>query len=78
MPKKQVKLRSSRKPSPRPKRAPRGNRQKEEAAFVNSLIAHSQAVVVGPGDKLPPGATHELVKDDRGTLKAVRKRFSAL
>jgi hypothetical protein len=46
--------------------------------FIQSLVAHGQAVKVNPGEKLPPGATHELVEDEDGSVRVVRKRFSAL
>jgi hypothetical protein len=50
----------------------------EADAFTRSLIAHGQAAKPGPGGKLPPGATHELVEDEDGRVRAVRRRFSAL
>lgn len=78
-------------PKARPKRRPtrthvrsstpkRANRRKpsEEEAFTKSLIAHGQAVKLPPGGTLPPGATHELVENDKGEVRAVRRRFSIL
>ena len=50
----------------------------EEDAFVRSLIAHGQAAKRGPDGSLPPGATHELIEDEHGRLRAVRRKFSAL
>jgi hypothetical protein len=50
----------------------------DEAAYTQSLIEHGQAVKLPAGGTLPPGATHELVEDDQGQLRAVRRRFSAL
>ena len=50
----------------------------DEDAFTRSLVVHGQAAKAGPDGKLPPGATHELVEDDQGQVKAVRRRFSAL
>ena len=75
MPRKRVKPAAPRKPRTPKKRS--ASKRAEEAAFVASLVAHGQAVRVPPGGKLPPGATHELVKDDKGEPKVVRKRFSA-
>lgn len=49
--------------------------KEEEAAYLETLIKTGQAVPVS-GGKLPPGATHALVKDDVGGVKAVRRRFS--
>ena len=49
----------------------------EEAAFTRSLVVHDQAAKPLPDGSLPRGATHELVKDDKGELKPVRRRFSA-
>jgi hypothetical protein len=63
--------RKATKRSSRPKTA-------EEQAFIDSLVAHGQAVSVPAGGKLPPGATHELVEDEHGEVRAVRRRFSAL
>ncbi len=47
----------------------------DEAAYLEMLVKTGQAVPVGTG-KLPAGATHVLVPDDRGQVKAVRRRFS--
>ena len=63
------------------KNTPTRSRRKkttDEAAFTGSLVAHGQAAKAGPDGKLPPGATHELVEDEKGQMKAVRRRFSAL
>lgn len=49
--------------------------KKEEAAYLETLIKTGQAAPVS-GGKLPPGATHALVKDEEGGVKAVRRRFS--
>jgi hypothetical protein len=48
----------------------------EETAFLESLIVHGQAARARPDGTLPPGATHELVEDARGDVRAVRRRFS--
>ena len=50
----------------------------DETAFLESLIVHGQAVRARPDGTLPPGATHELVEDARGEVRAVRRRFSVL
>ena len=77
MPKKRNKPASSRKSRRQsPKRPPVTHRD-EEANFVRSLVEHGQAVAVKPCGKLPPGATHELVKEEDGTVKVVRRRFTA-
>jgi hypothetical protein len=58
---------------------PRSRRKTaDEKAFTESLIAHGQAVKPAADGKLPSGATHELVEDDRGEVRAVRRRFSAV
>ncbi len=49
--------------------------KKEEAAYLETLIKTGQAVPV-TGGRMPPGATHVLVKDEVGGVKAVRRRFS--
>jgi len=47
-------------------------------AFQQSLIDHGQAAKARPDGTLPSGATHELVKEPDGTVRAVRRRFSIL
>jgi hypothetical protein len=64
-------------PRPRPK-APLPPPTPDEDAFTRSLIAHGQAARARPDGTLPPGATHELVEDDHGRLRAVRRRFSVI
>lgn len=49
--------------------------KKDEAAYLESLIETGQAAPA-TGGKMPPGATHALVKDEVGGVKAVRRRFS--
>jgi septum formation inhibitor MinC len=46
----------------------------DEAAYLEMLIRTGQAVPAGRA--LPAGATHVVVTDDKGTTKAVRRRFS--
>ena len=50
----------------------------DEEKFTRSLVKHGQAVKVPDGECLPPGATHELVEDENGELRPVRRRFSAI
>lgn len=47
----------------------------DEAAYLEMLVKTGQAVSAGRG-ALPPGATHVLVPDDQGKVKAVRRRYS--
>lgn len=56
----------------------KGRATRDEDAFTRSLVAHGQAAKANADGQLPAGATHELVKDDKGRIKAVRRRFSAL
>jgi hypothetical protein len=57
---------------------PKSRKGPEEEKLTRSLVKHGQAVEVPPGSPLPPGATHELVKDENGELRPVRRRFSAI
>jgi hypothetical protein len=75
MAKKASKRRAARKPATPKKRTSRP-KTAEEKAFVDSLVAHGQAVKVPPGGKLPAGATHEIVEDEDGGVRVVRRRFS--
>ena len=45
-------------------------------AFEAGLRARGEAARAVDG-KLPPGATHEIVTDEDGTERLVRRRFSA-
>lgn len=47
-----------------------------ESAHVESLISTGEAAEVDSEGKLPPGATHELVKTEGEEPKVIRKRFS--
>ena len=49
----------------------------EEKAFVDTLIATGEAACPDADGKLPPGATHAIVPDQRGKPTVVRRRFSA-
>jgi hypothetical protein len=48
----------------------------EEDAYTRSLLAHGQAARPDADGRLPPGATHEIVEEAGGRLRAVRRRFS--
>ena len=48
----------------------------EEAAFTRALIESGEAARLDEEGKLPAGATHTLVEDEAGHLRAVRRRFS--
>lgn len=58
--------------------SPRGTQSPDEKAYVDSLIAHGQAAKRRADGTLPPGATHELIEDENGVVRAVRRRFSTL
>lgn len=70
---------TARKTAPPPARTRASRSRAGDAdALTQSLVAHGQAARPGPDGKLPAGATHELVEDAEGQVKAVRRRFSAL
>lgn len=46
----------------------------DEAAYLEMLIKTGQAAPAGR--RMPAGATHAVVADDKGAPKAVRRRFS--
>jgi hypothetical protein len=71
-----AKARSTRKRVTKPSKRAAATRKREEKSFTRSLVAHGQAVVLPAGGKLPPGATHELVRDENGEVRVVRRRFS--
>lgn len=48
----------------------------EEQAFVRALIESGEAAELDSEGKLPPGATHELVKREGESPKVIRRRFS--
>ena len=66
-----------RKPAAPPPSSPRRPQSPTEKAYVDSLIANGQAARPLADGTLPPGATHELIEDENGVLRAVRRRFSA-
>jgi hypothetical protein len=72
------KSRSARKPVRKTAKRATPKKVCDEDAFTQSLVAHGQAVKLPADGKLPPGATHELVEDKDGTVRAVRRRFSAM
>jgi hypothetical protein len=78
---------------PKPRRKPHGARKRvqkrkskpaehrenaDEAAFTESLITHGQAAKRNADGSLPAGATHELIEDEDGNVRVVRRRFSTL
>jgi len=74
---------SKRKPAPRGERkAPKNpapesvpTPEQEARHFVEGLLIRSEAAERVDG-KLPPGATHEIVTDEEGHARPVRRRFS--
>ena len=66
-----------RSPADRPAPPTFGPKTPEEDAYIRSLIAHGQAARPLPDGSLPPGATHELVEDEEGQLRVIRRRFSS-
>jgi hypothetical protein len=62
--------------APRPSTRVERPSPEEEAAFTRALIESGEAARLDEECKLPAGATHKLVEDEAGNLKAVRRRFS--
>jgi len=50
--------------------------REDEAAYLETVIASGEAAPLDHNGKLPAGATHKIVEDESGNLKAVRRRFS--
>ncbi|MGE5829889.1 MAG: hypothetical protein ACM30G_16225 [Micromonosporaceae bacterium] len=50
--------------------------EQDEERLIEELVSRGEAVP--EGTELPPGATHEIVRDDQGRRHLRRKRFSAL
>ncbi len=50
--------------------------QEDDDQFISGLLERGEAVKPDCGE-LPPGATHEIVEDDKGTTTVKRRRFSA-
>ena len=61
---------------PRTAKAARQPTPKEEAAFVETVIASGEAARLDDKGRLPAGATHTIVEDAEGNVKVVRRRFS--
>ena len=59
-----------------PKRKPERPSPEEEAAFSETLIATGEAARPDAQGRLPRGATHEIVEDEAGNVRVVRRRFS--
>jgi hypothetical protein len=55
-----------------------GRQSRDEKAYIDSLIANGQAARPLADGTLPPGATHELIEDENGVMRAIRRRFSSL
>lgn len=64
-------------PAPRSP-SPPGEQSADEKAYIESLISNGQAARRRADGTLPPGATHELIEDENGVVRAVRRRFSSL
>jgi len=47
-----------------------------QRAFVAGLIARGEAAQADENGNLPPGATHELIEDEKGRMIVRRRRFS--
>jgi hypothetical protein len=47
-----------------------------QAAFLETVIASGEAAPLDEHGKLPAGATLEIVSDEAGNVKAVRRRYS--
>jgi hypothetical protein len=62
--------------APRPSTTVERPSPEEEAAFTRALIESGEAARLDEECKLPAGATHKLVEDEAGHLRAVRRRFS--
>jgi hypothetical protein len=60
---------------PQPPR-PRRSKKEAETAFVEALVESGQAARPDASGKLPKGATHELVENEKGEVAVVRRRFS--
>lgn len=54
------------------------DRDAESARFLDELIARGEAAELDAGGNLPDGATHELVIDEHGRRRAVRRRYFGL
>jgi hypothetical protein len=48
-----------------------------ERAYVAGLLARGEAAEPDENGELPPGATHEVVRDEAGRMTVRRRRFSA-
>jgi len=67
----------TRKPAAPGPSSPRRPQSPDEKAYVDSLVANGQAARPLADGTLPPGATHELIEEEDGVVRAVRRRFSA-
>jgi hypothetical protein len=62
--------------APRTSTAGKQPTRKDEAAFVDTLIATGEAARLDAQGKLPAGATHRIVEDAAGNVTVVRRRIS--
>jgi len=62
-------------PDSAPSPASKNEQSPEEKRFIEDLITTGKAVRLKEGEKLPPGATHEIIEEN-GEIKVVRRRFS--
>lgn len=50
----------------------------EAERFLDELLARGEAAEAGADGALPDGATHEVITDEHGRRRAVRRRFFGL
>src|SRR5262245_66257944 len=62
--------------APRPAPAVTFPSPAEEAAYTQTVIATGEAARPDAEGKLPAGATHQIIEDEAGNAKVVRRRFS--
>jgi hypothetical protein len=65
---------TAKKAKPAASSAPPTPTPEDEAAYLEMLIKTGQAVPAGR--TMPAGATHAVVTDDTGAVRAARRRFS--
>ena len=65
-----------RKPAAKRKAKAEQPARKDEAAFVETVIATGEAARLDEKGRLPAGATHKIVEDEAGNVTVVRRRFS--
>jgi hypothetical protein len=61
------------------KKSKQAKKRKAEARFKRDIITRGEAAYVDDNGKLPPGATHEIIRRNaEGEPQIVRRRFSAV